>query len=503
MLIDALLKRLPIIAFAITSSIATLFAQTGGKTQIACDVAILGGGAAGLHTAFRLGPQMGGKVCLFEKENRLGGRIYDVPKDANTPGSPVFGLGALRVMETQDVVFGLAKELNIQFETVGFSNDHIVARGVSAQDSDTLRNMAYPLADPAGEVALYDKLRFGPERANAAKYPDMRSYMRAAIGAENHSFVADMFRFRGDFTYPVSARGYLEFLDEDWDVCCTPSYPMGGMSAFIRGMEQKAVQAGVRIYTGEPALQVNTGTSGGYQILTPNYNARANRLVIAIDADAFRKVGGDVAARIQAQPQFQDLIGIKVASINQWWPSAWWKNVVPGNRAWSTQTCVNHIEIPTAKYAADQLVTRSVYNDDLTCSEFWEITAQRGIPAVEAEIERGLKSMFPNAVIPKPTKTVVKIWPAGWYWLKAGSPFSNAQIATWAVLPFPGEQISLVGESYNPQRSTWSDGAFKSSINVLNSLFGFQLAGQTATPNGILPSFGKSKPLPPGLRRKR
>jgi hypothetical protein len=445
---------------------------------------------------------MGNRVCLFEKENRLGGRIYDVPKDANNPNSPVFGLGALRIMETQEVVFGLAKELSIGFETVGFANDLIVSRGVSAQDSDSMRSMAYPVADAGGEAALYDKLRFGPERANVAKYPDMRSYMRAAIGPENHSFLADMFRFRGDFTYPISARGYLEFLDEDWDVCCTPSYPIGGMSAFIRGMEQRALAAGVRIFTGEPALEINTGAGGGYQIITPNYSARANRLVVAIDADAFRRVGGDVAKRIQAQPQFQDLIGVKVASINQWWPNAWWKNVVPGNRAWSTQTCVNHIEIPTAKYAADQLVTRSVYNDDLTCSEFWEITAQRGIALVEAEIERGLKSMFPNAVIPKPTKTVVKIWPAGWYWLKAGSPFSNAQIATWAVLPFPGEQISLVGESYNPQRSTWSDGAFKSSINVLNSLFGMQLAGQTAAPNGILPSFGKAKPLPPGLRKK-
>jgi hypothetical protein len=122
---------------------------------------------------------------------------------------------------------------------------------------------------------------------------------------------------------------------------------------------------------------------------------------------------------------------------------------------------------------------------------------------VEAEIDRGLKSMFPGAAIPKPDKTVVKIWPAGWYWLRAGSPFTNAQIATWAILPIPGEQVSLVGESYNPQRSTWSDGAFKSSINTLNSVYGYQLVGQTATPNGVLPSFGKTGKVPPGLRKNR
>jgi hypothetical protein len=487
----------------VSGIISGAFAQNNGngKTQIACDVAVIGGGAGGLHTAYRLGPQLGNKVCLFEKENRLGGRIYDVPKNDNDPNSPVFGLGALRIMETQDVLFSLANELKISYETVPFENDLIIARGRSAGDSDTTRALAYPMTT-AGEGQLYDMLRFGPQRANAGNYPDMRSYMRATVGGENHQFLSDVFRFRGDFTLPVSARSYLDFLDEDWDVCCTPSYPVGGMSAFIRGMEQRASQAGVRIYKSEPAIEIN-GTNGGYQIVTPTYNVRANRLVIAVDADAFKKVGGTVASRIQTQPQFQDIYGVKVASVNQWWPTAWWKGVVPGNRAWTTQHCVNFLEIPTAKYGQNQLVTRSVYSDDLTCAEFWEMTAQRGTAAVEAEIERGFKSMFPNAVIPKPVKTAVKVWPSGWYWLRAGSPFTNAQIAAWAIQPLPGEAVSLVGESYNPQRSTWSDGAFKSSINTLNTLYGFNLGGQTASLGGPLPSFGKSRNVPLGLRKQR
>ncbi|HET8705962.1 MAG TPA: hypothetical protein VFM46_06635, partial [Pseudomonadales bacterium] len=49
--------------------------------------------------------------------------------------------------------------------------------------------------------------------------------------------------------------------------------------------------------------------------------------------------------------------------------------------------------------------------------------------------------------------------------------FSNADIAKWAVNPLPGEAVSLVGESYNPQRSGWSDGAYKSSLNTLAANF--------------------------------
>jgi hypothetical protein len=476
----------------------------GGKTNIACDVAVIGGGAGGLHTAFRLGSKLGKNVCLFEKENRLGGRIFDV---SLVPGGPVFGLGALRIMETQTVVFNLADELGITYVSAPFVDDRISARGFFAFDSDTMRGLAYPFTT-AGEFDLYIQLLSGPLRPNAPTYPDFRSYVRAAVGEENYQFLTDMFRFRGDFTYPLSAKSYLGFLDEDFDVCCTPSYPVGGMSEFIRRMEAKALDAGVRIYKSQPAMDISSGpgNSGRYRVTTSDYIATANRLVIAVDADGFKKVGGDIATKIQGQAQFQDLIGVKVASVNQWWPNAWWMDAIPGkdtHRAWTTEHCLNFIEIPTAPYAAAQKVTRSVYDDSRTCSDFWEITAQRGIPAVEAEIARGLKYLFPGVVIPQPLKTEVKIWPAAWYWLKAGSPFSNADITVWALQPVAGEQVALVGESYNPQRSTWVDGAIKSSINTLNSLYGFTLSGQTAAPSGPIPIVPKPKNVPPGLRRAR
>jgi len=40
------------------------------------------------------------------------------------------------------------------------------------------------------------------------------------------------------------------------------------------------------------------------------------------------------------------------------------------------------------------------------------------------------------------------------------------------VEPLAGEEVSLVGEAYNVNRSGWSDAAFKSSIRVLTDRFG-------------------------------
>src|SRR4051794_35196609 len=80
---------------------------------IECQVVVIGGGAGGLHTAFRLAPELGDKVCLFEKEAELGGRIHDVALDENDPESPRMGTGARRVMEGQQVLLDLATELDM------------------------------------------------------------------------------------------------------------------------------------------------------------------------------------------------------------------------------------------------------------------------------------------------------------------------------------------------------------------------------------------------------
>jgi hypothetical protein len=461
-----------------------------------CDVAIVGGGAGGLHTAFRLAPTMGAKVCLFEKEAALGGRIHDIPMNEGDPQSPVFGTGARRVMEGQTVLFDLATELNLTLETPGLTIDQVNARGTFAFGKDAFAPL-YPTMtlDPDGndhESYLYDALRFGPTRAMATSYADFRAYIRDTVGEESFQFLHDMSRFRADFEYPLDARGYLDYLDEEWDVCCTPSYPVGGMSAFIRGMEAKAVADGARLFTGEPVARISRAGSG-YELVTSKHTVRAGKVVIAVPPEGLEHIHGDVAEAIKAQPEYQAIIAVRVVTVTQWWPEAWWEQVKDPSdpaaghvwRAWTTEQCLNFIEIPLEPYAVNQKVTRTVYDDDLNCVLFWEELAKQGTGAVEAEIQRELEALFldngatvpATFTIPKPLKTHVQVWPAAWHWIRAGAPFTNADVFAWAVEPLAGEDVALVGEAYNPQRSGWSDGAYKSSINLLNTRYGMSLSG--------------------------
>lgn len=449
--------------------------------SVLCDIMIIGGGPGGLHTSYQLSKRHDSNICLIEKENRLGGRLYDVALDPEHPEWR-YGMGALRVMETQPVVLGLAKELGVELEYAPYKDDLQSVRGYFAFNSNDIRNLAYPLLSKDDtEDAFYHKLRFGPERQNANQYIDFRSYARSVLGAQAQQFLNDVSRFRAEFEVPLDPRSYLDFLDEEWDNCCNAFYPVGGMSMFIKQMAKFSEQNGVLIYLSQPAKTISKQTgSYPYLVNTPDYSFSAKKLVIAADARSLHYIGGDIAARIQAKPQFQDIMGIKVVTVAQRWAAPWWlhsgyegKDV---RRAWTTESCINALEIPINPYAVQQNVMRSVYDDDMRCTRFWENTYQRkGLKAVETEIMHGLHYLFPKADIPDPLTTVVQIWPAAWYYLRAGTQFTNKQIADWALHPLTGEDISLVGDSYYIQRSGWSDAAYKSSINTLNANYGLSM----------------------------
>lgn len=464
-----------------------------------CEVAIVGGGAGGLYTAFRLGPILGSKVCLFEKEAELGGRIYDLAKDPSEEDAPRFGIGARRIMETQTLVLDLAQELGLKLETPPLGSDLIQVRGqTSFQKGDfTPLYPGLPSRDDFTidqETWLYNRLRFGPERKNARSFADFRSYISGSLGTASLNYLRDMSRFRADFEYPIDASSYLDYLDQEWDTCCKASYPVGGMSAFIRAMEQRARAAGVRIFKGEAVKSIDSAGKK-YRLETIAQKLVADKLVLALPPSALSKLAGDVPRRIRQQSQFQDIIGIKVAVITQWWQSAWWKDIKNPAlsdesaqvwRAWTTDSCINFIEIPLNPYAVSQNVTRSVYNDDQRCVEHWEKLAKTSPKALEAEVLRGLSQLFikngasvpENLTIPAPLKTHVQIWPAGWHFLGSGTRHSNEEVAKWALEPLAGEPVALVGEAYFIQRSGWSEAAYRSAINLLNSQYGLQLKSE-------------------------
>jgi hypothetical protein len=498
--------------------------------KIHCEVAIVGGGAAGVHSLYKLSSVLHENVCLFEKNDYFGGRIKDIP---SPNGNGVFGVGGLRVQETQNLMFNLAKELGFDLTQqsgnylIGYGPQRIIAKGRITENSNSFLDGASPLyqtptptadfPDPAsgyisgqypdastawnceGDLnyngcyndAYFHALLNPGYKPLPKKYKDNRDWLKDVLGLEGFQFLTDTFRFRGDFQNGIDPISYIDFLKEDWDACCSPTYPEGGMSSFINAMVHKAVLVNrARAFKNEPVQAINKAAHHTYKLTTPKFTVIANSVIIAVPPLALKKIDGNIANSIKAQREFKTIKPIRVISINNWWSDAWWEHtssvddpLVRIDRAWATrdpfnntQLCFNSMEFGHAAYQKAQLATRSVYNDDAFCNAFWSnLYAEKGINGVNEEIVREFKIVFPEAAshlaVENITQTTYQDWQDAWHWLKGPTKLTNGDIAIWALEPKKGEKVSLVGEAYNLNRSGWVDGAIKSSINTLNYNF--------------------------------
>ncbi|CAF4115523.1 unnamed protein product, partial [Adineta steineri] len=106
---------------------------TDTKTRLNCEVVILGAGAGGSHSAYRLGPIYKNNLCIFERENYVGGRTYDIDYNGTVSEAysttPIAPMGAMRFHENQPVVKQLMDELNISYYRYDYQNFLIKARG--------------------------------------------------------------------------------------------------------------------------------------------------------------------------------------------------------------------------------------------------------------------------------------------------------------------------------------------------------------------------------------
>lgn len=461
-------------------------------SSVECEIGIIGGGPAGLYTAYRLAPKYKSQICLFEKENELGGRMRD--EIGNLDSKKIWvGTGARRVNEVQKMVLNLGKELGVKFQTPEPRSQLILHKDHSGFSPDDFvgdyPGLIGPLdKDPktTREDEIYELLL--KERAKAKDYPELRSYIRAVAGEAALGFLRGASRFHADFDYEISTSNYLDYINEEYKTSSVNHYPVGGMSAFIRKMETAVTGKGVRIFKGEPLLEFESAQNRGYQLQTSKRTALVQHLIIAVPPVGFNYIKGSLAEEIRKKPEYQAIMPIRIVVINQWWDKEWWKNARDpkgkGNgaytwRAWSTEQCVNHVEIPQEAYAKAGKVTRSVYTDDPECVKYWEKLYNEGQnAAVEREVVSGLSRLFnspgtkPTIEVPKPLQTSMHLWPGGWYFVHAGAKVSNAEIAKWSIEPISGRKdLMLVGESYWLNRPGWSEGAYFSVHELLKARF--------------------------------
>jgi monoamine oxidase len=144
----------------------------GMSEGLVLDVAIVGAGAGGLYTGYRLatgepkGRQDRPKVGLFELGDRIGGRLYSV----KLPGLDFYGeLGGMRYMTSMGIVTALIQDV--------FKNE--------------LKHVEFSMGDPASHYFYLRKQRFLADAWNKAQDLGKKFETRYVLDSKDVGFSAD------------------------------------------------------------------------------------------------------------------------------------------------------------------------------------------------------------------------------------------------------------------------------------------------------------------------
>lgn len=149
--------------------------DTGMQDGLELDVAIVGGGASGLYSGYRLltGQDKKGKnpnlnVQIFEMGDRIGGRLESV----KLPGMNVVGeLGGMRYMTEQQIVTALIEDV--------FATQY------------GLKPVDFPMGDPDHHLFYLRQQRFFANRFSQAKITGEKFRTRYAVGDKYAGLSAD------------------------------------------------------------------------------------------------------------------------------------------------------------------------------------------------------------------------------------------------------------------------------------------------------------------------
>jgi hypothetical protein len=375
------------------AALASFLPSTSLAATVQCDIAIVGGGPGGVHTAYKLTTQhlTAGPVCLFEMSDHLGGRVGNnvdmgfkgqpfVKQGVAVQGSGQTGTGGYRMYYNQ-YTYKLGQELAAKgkpgqlgfvaqksfsrlaaVDNRGLSSDYLEPRYFTYNNGGVTKAFAPLYNSPINDNDLWKVLLCGPQVPVDAKslprYSDMAipgltsmsvtdylewvasNVVSPAHGPDVAAYLIDLWRFRSDFDAPNDAVGYLEFTAKDYLGGLT-YYPVPSFQPYFDIMAGETTKSGGQIYLNEQVLSVNTQSTGPRYVLgTSKHTVTANRVILAVPPHAMHTGGpgapgggitGNVIDAISAQQPFSAVQEVESVTITQQWGDG----VTPSSGWWN------------------------------------------------------------------------------------------------------------------------------------------------------------------------
>lgn len=453
------------------------------------DVAIVGGGIAGLYAAWRLAGAGGRRIKLFEASGRLGGRIHTLYP---APGLTV-ELGAQSIRDDHHLLIRLLQDLGIAMRAEqkddGAGLVHLRGRTRSHAEIGKAR-----LRRPFAYDVTVGLQRGGPGRLlrkaqrKAADFEglagELGPRLSQLLSPQEIAYLAD--RSGYDFwTSPVNADAVLGWAEHSLFKGSHQMFDIpSGMSCVTDALAAAARDKGVDIATDCPLLDLTIDAAGsvtlGFGGRRPP--VRAGSVILALPKIAIAGLGG--FNRL-------DTVRALLAAVDAWpvvtstilYPDCWWTHA-----GFRTAIAVTDLPLGMVRHfgAEDRSQHRGMgalaMFADGERSAFWR---GRSLPdgtwlasddPAMAEIHRMVETVYRpklRRAPPLPLKAMIRDWAAAPFggafhlWAAGSKPDEAGPLALRPVADAP---IHVCGEAWSP-RQAWIEGALETAESVLHRYF--------------------------------
>ena len=396
---------------------------------------IIGSGITGLYTAYKLIKKKKIKpenILIFEKSNRIGGRIYTYEND-----NFKYSVGAGRLGKKHKYVMKLLKDFNLENEIIDIKKDKLYfIDNILMNEKELLKyyDSKFKSLNDLWKYALTTKTNINTKEINLHNYfSTILSTSDVKILQKSLNYISEM--------YDMNAYNALNTLKKDFDVENNDFFILkSGLHIICDKLYEYLIKNKVSINLNNDLKDIDNKKKIVY---INNKNYKYDKVYLTIKRNDY--------LQINFFKQYHDIFNSvsdgNLLRIYAKYKNVWFKNI-PKILTDNKLQFIIPIDY-------DNGLIQISYSDSYNAN-FWNNLENENI--VKIQLNKMLKEIFPNKNIEDPEWITMHYWKAGVHFWNTGIYSKDIQNKFNNI--FKKDNIYILGETYC-NRQAWIDGALE------------------------------------------
>jgi monoamine oxidase len=407
------------------------------------DIIIIGGGIAGLYTAYKLSSKYPNKsIKLLEKNNSLGGRVFtyhDKTMDVET--------GAGRFHSKNKNLMKLLKELDLDKKKIKITTDFKV---IDENDPGEIQ-------ESKNDEIIKKIIKNVNEKKEVLQNKTFMDYAKIKVSKEEIQYLHDFFGYTSELT-EMNAYDAIDIIKEYFTGSIQYYIMNGGLSQIIDKLVSILKERDVQILKNREVIDIEH-INNKFEITVKDKKTKykSEVCVCATQKDFLQKL--QIFEHIKKYLKY--LVGKPLCRIYSKFSKddIWFKD-------YPKLTMNNKMRymIPINKEEGIIMIS---YTDNVYADYWKRLYEKEGIEGINKKHRQLIKKTF-NIEISEPINTKLFYWSSGVVFLKPG--YDSTTMPQKIMQPFEDKPLFVCGENYSAKNTAWMEGALDTSEYILKRI---------------------------------